>query len=181
MTASSSKIVVGSTSAAKLDAVRAGLVLLNPDLLGYWTLLGVDVTSAVSVQPTSDDEMIFGATARAMNAMNYTLADIAFGLESGIHQQDDGRWFDCGWVVVFNKDGDVGQASTVRFAVPSGVMDHVLAGDEMATACEKFYGVKDGKADGSTLYELMTRGRLSKISMYRDAVIAAYCDMVAKR
>lgn len=180
MTASSGRIVVGSTSTAKLDAVRAGLVLLNPDLLGEWTLLGVDVTSAVSVQPTSDDEMIFGATARAMNAMNYTLADIAFGLESGIHRQDDGRWFDCGWVVVLGKDGDIGQASTARFAVPQQVMAYVYAGDEMATACEKFYGVEDGKADGSTLYELMTHGRLSKIMMYRDAVIAAYCDMIKK-
>jgi inosine/xanthosine triphosphatase len=175
------RVAVGSMSDSKLQAVKLGLVLLSPDLLyGDWTAIGVDVQSGVSDQPMSDEETIEGATNRALRALDQSEADIAFGLESGLQEGvNDSGWFGTGWVAVVNRQFKFGMASTFRIAIPSKLMEHVLAGDEMAVACEKFYKVKDGKADGTSDAELITHGRLSKISMYRDTVVAAYCDLVS--
>lgn len=175
------RVAVGSMSESKIQAVKLGLVLLSPDLLyGDWTAIGVDVQSGVSDQPMSDEETVDGAMNRALRALDQSEADIAFGLESGLQEGvNDTGWFDTGWVVVVDRRFKFGTASTIRIAVPTKMMEYVLAGDEIAVACEKLYGVKDGKADGSGHFEQMTRGRLSRISAYRDAVVAAYCDLVS--
>lgn len=175
----STYVVVGSTSEVKIDAVRrAGRRMRAYD----WVVTGVKADSGVSDQPRSDHEMLVGATNRALVAVSRDLVSYAFGIESGIHHLD-GRWFDSAWVVCVTSaafGAPLGVASTLRMPVPDKIVELVFAGDEVATACEKVYGVPNGKVHGAGLFEQHSDTLLSRTEAIRDAVIAAYKDLIKK-
>lgn len=73
------KIVVGSKNPAKVEAVRE--LLQDYPHLKDAEVVGVEVSSGVSEQPKSLEEITTGATNRAKNA--YVECNYAIGLEAG--------------------------------------------------------------------------------------------------
>ncbi len=78
------KIIVGSTNPSKVEAVRE--VLKQYSFLGKPEIVGVDVSSGVSSQPRTMEEIVQGAMNRAKNAYNHTNCDYSVGLESGLNK-----------------------------------------------------------------------------------------------
>ncbi|MBP7213466.1 MAG: DUF84 family protein, partial [Anaerolineaceae bacterium] len=59
-------IIVGSENPSKIEAVRLGFQAVFPNT--SFEVLGLEVASAVSKQPMSDQETLHGADNRALNA-----------------------------------------------------------------------------------------------------------------
>ncbi len=168
------KIGVGSTNPVKIAAAQAAFTKVWPEIT--WNAEGFAATSGVSDQPTSDLESIRGATSRAHQAIDYFDAQFGVGMEGGV-QQVESQWFDCGWVVVVNKQGIVGIGSTIRLQVPDQMMQLVHQGLELGEVDDRVFGqVNSKQQDGH--FGLMTNGIISRQSGYTDGVIAALARFI---
>lgn len=163
------KITVGSLNPVKIDAARQAFSLVWPE--EEWQIEGLSIGSGVSDQPMSDAESIEGATTRAQKSMKNSDADFGVGLEGGLTLVD-GRWFECGWIVVVRRDGEVGIGSTLRIIVPDKVMAFVKQGDEVGTANDKIFGRENSKQSEGH-FGLMTNNIITRSQGYRDGVVAA--------
>lgn len=163
------KIVVGSLNPVKVEAVEAAFGLVFPSQV--FEVVGCEVESGVSSQPMSEAESIQGALQRAKLALKNTGADYGVGLEGGLHQLSD-LWFDSGWIVVCDKNGNIGIGETVKMIVPPQVMKLVHAGDELGVACDKVFGISNSKQKQGH-FGLMTNNAVTRATCYRDGVISA--------
>lgn len=162
-------IAVGSTNPVKIEAVRLAFQTMWPE--ETCTVEGVGVASGVSSQPMSDSESIRGARNRANQARLSSDADFGVGLEGGL-QEIDGRHFDCGWVVVVDRDGYEGIGSTIRISTPPCMMTLIRNGMELGEANDKIFGRENSKqAEGH--FGLMTKNVITRTAGYRDGVISA--------
>lgn len=169
------KIVVGSKNPVKIAAVREAFEKVFPD--EQWKVIGVEVASGVPNQPMSDTESIQGARNRAMRAMQEAnSADYGVGLEGGL-QKVDGEWFDCGWIVIRDKDGIEGVGSTVRIVTPAKLMNLIHKGIELGIANDMVFKTKNAKVAGGH-FGNMTNNAITRTSGYRDGVIAALARFI---
>lgn len=134
------RAVVGSTKAAKVEAVRRVLTLLAPGC----ALEAVDVVSGVPDQPVGDQATRQGARNRARAALALTGADVAFGLDGGVTLEPPAAWL-VSWVAAVTRDGRTGDASGLRMPLPSAVADRLGAGDELGTIIDDLFGVSASK------------------------------------
>lgn len=163
------KVTVGSQNQVKIDATKQAFEKVWPNI--PWEAVGADVSSGVPDQPMSDEESIKGATNRAKASLAATDADYGVGLEGGIQKIGE-NYFDCGWVVVINSDGDTGIGSSVKVIVPSKMMKLINGGMELGQACEQvFNGQNTKQATGH--FGLMTDGIITRTQGYRDGVVVA--------
>lgn len=163
------KVAIGSTNPAKINAVRLAFEKVWTDK--KWHIIGLEVSSDVSNQPMSDLESIRGATNRAKNAIKKARADFGVGLEGGL-QKIDNYYFDCGWVIVIDKKGIAGIASSARMLTPPSMMRHVFAGMELGEVDDLFFKKVNSK-QGNGHFGLLTNNHLTRSTIYRDGVIAA--------
>jgi non-canonical (house-cleaning) NTP pyrophosphatase len=89
------KIILGSTSKHKIEAVRRAC--MEVDFLAE--VFGIVTESGQNAQPVGYDETYAGASARATQAKERDQGTVAIGIESGIFPRD-GKWFDIAIVVV---------------------------------------------------------------------------------
>ncbi|HJY98598.1 MAG TPA: inosine/xanthosine triphosphatase [Patescibacteria group bacterium] len=163
------KVAIGSQNPVKLKAVKLAFEAVWPKK--KWVVTGADVSSGVSFQPMSDLESIKGATTRAKKAMRQIKADFGVGIEGGL-QKTGGRWFDCGWVVVIGKKGEVGIASSVKAHTPSKMMVMVKKGMELGDVDDILFEKKNSKqAEGH--FGLITNNLVTRTQAYKDAVVMA--------
>lgn len=163
-------IAVGSKNPTKLDAVLAAFKKVFPKI--SWEVTGVEVASGVADQPMSDKEAIEGATNRAKQALiAVPAAAYAVGLEGGLHQIGN-RWFDSGWIVVVNRSGILGIASSIRMYTPKKIMKPIHTGQELGTVIDQIFGQTNSKHELGH-FGLMTQGRYTRTEAYRDGVISA--------
>ena len=163
-------VAVGSGNPAKIDSVRLAFGRLWPR--SEWQVHGCPVPSGVSAQPLTDAEARRGARARAAGALaKLDGADYGVGLEAGL-QQVEHRWFNCGWAAVVDQTGTEGIGATLRMEVLPVLMNLVLAGTELGTACDQVFRAENTKL---TLgyFGLMTDNVLHRTSAFSDAVVAA--------
>ncbi len=163
------KVAVGSRNPIKIAAVKNAFIQLFPE--DSWEFEGVDVSSGVSHQPLTEKQTITGAHNRAVKALTQLDADFGVGLEGGM-QEISGKWFDCGWIVVRDRNGIEGIASSVRMLVPKKFMQHIHRGKELGHVTDLLFDTKNSKHDIG-YFGLMTRGVLTREKEYTDAVIAA--------
>jgi inosine/xanthosine triphosphatase len=112
--------------------------------------------------PMDDAECIAGARGRAQVALTATDADLALGLEGGVHQIGD-RLYLTGWVVAADRYGRESLASGARVPLPPSVSKALLAGDELGPVMDRLTGrEKTNHAEGAIgilTHRLMTRQR----------------------
>src|SRR3989344_8261918 len=168
------KVAVGSKNPVKLAAVKDAFQKLFPDK--EWNVTGIEVDSEVSDQPMSDAVSIIGARNRAVKSLKELDADYGVGLEGGL-QEIEGRWFDNGWIVVVDKNGNEGIGSTVKMPTPAKLMELIHKGIELGAANDMIFNTQNSKhADGH--FCLMTKNAITRTSGYRDGVIAALTRFV---
>ena len=163
------KVAVGSKNPAKIEAVRLAFQKVYPQ--ETWEIEGFDVGSGVSDQPMSDSESITGARNRASRAIKALHADYGVGLEGGIQQVDE-LYFDCGWIVVINKDGEEGIGSSPKIIVPKKMMELIQEGKELGVVCDILFGTTNSK-QASGHFGLMTDDNLTRTEGYVSGIIMA--------
>jgi inosine/xanthosine triphosphatase len=162
-------VAIGSDNPVKVAAVKTAFKKVWPRK--KFSFVGIKVNSGVSHQPMSDEETIKGAKNRAKRAMRLAEADFGVGLEGGI-QKIDCKWFDCGWIVVVDKKGNVGIGSSIRMHVPPKMMKHVHKGMEIGLIDDLFFKVKDSKK-GKGHFGLMSKNLITREKGYVDGSISA--------
>ena len=180
-------IAVGSNNPTKLDAVRLGFIqAFATDVEVY----GFGVESGVPDQPLNDAEALRGARARAAGArdgfteMHGEPPDYYVGIEGTLMQVVDYaanpaiQTFDCGWIVVFDREGRNNAGSTIRMVVPDPILKYIDAGDELGTALDKHTGLTNTKQKQGH-FGLATDNMLTRTSAYRDGVISALSMWIA--
>lgn len=164
------QIAVGSLNPTKIEAVHLAFRKIFPKL--SWEITGVNVPSGVAAQPMSDKEAIDGSITRAKQALiAVPEATYAVGLEGGLNQIGS-RWFDSGWIVVINRAGILGIASSIRMFTPKKIMKPIHAGSELGTVIDTLFSLENNKQQLGH-FGLMTQGKYTRTDAYRDGVIAA--------
>ena len=168
------KIIVGTKNSIKVSAVEdvcQGLLGKNIDVIG------VLVNSGVSNQPVDRKETILGAYNRARNALAKNAgADYGVGLESGVITKYGLLWA-IGYVVVVNKKGQVGIATTVEFPLPMTIQKYIEEGLELGEADAKVFQREDaGNKEGTV--GLLTRGVISRKAAFKQTVAFAFVPLV---
>lgn len=163
------KVGVGSENPVKLQSVKEAFQKVWPKR--KFKVIGVKVDSGVSSQPMSDEESITGATNRARKALKKIKADFGVGLEGGIHKIGR-RWFDCGWIVVTDKNGKDGVGSSARVETPAIFVEMIMGGTELGDVDDKWFKKKHSKQKEGH-FGLMTDGAITRKDGYKDGVIMA--------
>ncbi len=166
------RIHVGSTNPIKLEAVRRAI-----DEWGRFPafeIIGREVASGVSEQPTSLDDTIRGAIARARHA--FEGCDLSVGLEDGLMRvpsTQSGYMNVCACAIFDGRRDHLGLASA--FEYPIEVVRLVI--DEGLDVTQAF--VKAGLSDNHRLgaaegaIGLLTNGRLTRTEYAAQAVAMA--------
>jgi inosine/xanthosine triphosphatase len=162
-------ISVGSTNPVKVTAVKNAFQKVFKD--EKIKVEGLKISSGVSNQPTSDKESIKGATTRAKKSMKLLNADFGVGIEGGI-QKIGKIWFDCGFVVVINKKGEVGLGSSIRMQTPNKMIKLIKKGMELGEVDDILFKTQNSKQKQGH-FGLMTNNLITRESAYQDAVLSA--------
>jgi len=163
------KVAVGSTNPVKILSTKQAFQAVWPN--EKWMVEGVSVKSGVADQPMSDVESIKGATNRAKRALKTLRADFGVGLEGGI-QKIGKDYFDCGWVVVIDKNGVTGIGSSAKVIVPAKMMRFIKRGVELGVACDIVFKSKNSKQENGH-FGLMTKNIITRTSGYKDGIVMA--------
>jgi len=166
------RLVVGSTNAVKVDAVRE--IVQEYEHLRGAEVIGVSVDSGVSDQPKTLEETVTGAMHRAQHA--FDTCAYSFGIESGlmaVPHTKTGHMDVCVCAIFDGSEYYLGLSSA--WEAPSRVMHYIIEeGMDMNEAAYKA-GLTDnmnvGAAEG--LVGIVTRGRLTRKAYTKEAVRTA--------
>lgn len=167
-------VAVGSTNPVKIDAVRMAFEMLWPAQI--WEIRAIPIASGVPSQPMSDWESIIGARNRAKGALNEADAAYGVGLEGGLQQIGE-WWFDSGWIVVMDRNGQEGIGSTAKLAVPAQMITMVLQGMEVGEAVDAIFQQQNSKQSHGH-FGFMTKNTITRTKAYTDGVLAALARFV---
>jgi inosine/xanthosine triphosphatase len=163
------KIGIGSKNPVKIRATKLAFEKVWPDK--QWNVAGYSVPSNVADQPMTDLETITGAKNRAHAVMKAHSVDFSVGIEGGLQQIGD-DWFDCGWVVVMNKSGQIGIGSSARVLSPEKMMKEIFAGKELGDVIDQFFDTSNARQLNGH-FGLMTNDNITRTSGYVDGVVMA--------
>lgn len=162
------KIAIGSaTSDSKIRAARAVCARAFPGA----QVVPVSVTSAVSAQPTTDEETIRGAIHRAHEARRLANADLGIGIEGGVHRDIRGVWL-CAWAAAVDRDGQEGLGCGVRFQLPAWMASRALAGEELGAIVDRLLGQGNAHEEFGAV-GLLTQGLVDRQAALEQAIAAA--------
>ncbi len=164
---------VGSENPVKINCVGEAIV-------EYWPgakAVGVATESGVSAQPESDEEMLQGALNRARQALErLPEARFGVGIEGGTLDAADGMWA-YAWIVVVDREENVGKGQTGRFLLPEGVARLVRSGVELGHADDRFFNRDNSKQKDGAI-GILSDGRVTRLDLYKPAVTFALLPFV---
>jgi inosine/xanthosine triphosphatase len=173
------KINVGSGNEIKIKAVREAIS--DYGFLSGAKVFPMEVSSEVSVQPKSIEEIIRGAKNRALNA--FSDCDYSFGIESGLMQvphTKTGYMNVCACAVYGGREYFIGLSSA--FEYPPGITKLVLENEFDISRAFHLSGLtknpKIGSAEGSI--GVLTKDRIMRKEYIKQAVVMALIPMENK-
>ncbi|MGQ4832962.1 MAG: inosine/xanthosine triphosphatase [Candidatus Asgardarchaeia archaeon] len=168
------KLVVGSTNPVKINAVKNAFMKLFD--ITELDVNGVDVSSGVSNQPTSLEEIILGANNRAKNAKQAAPgADFYFGIEAGIFRIPDGitKYIDFAVCIVLDKNDRKSIGFSPGFEYPPFVIRKIFEENkEVGDIFDEFLGEKDVKKKMGAI-GFLSRGIVPRETFIEFSVIMA--------
>ncbi len=173
-----SRVALGSTSPAKVEAVEVALRQLHGRFVPVTHL---SVPSGVAPQPFGSEEAYRGALARATGALRLVPgALLGLGIEAGVELPlgDAGALFAGAWVVAVDRQGRTGAARSAAFEVPERLAQAVSAGAELGEALDAAYGLERAK-DGPGAAGVLSRGLVVRSVLYAPAVLLALSPWLA--
>ena len=161
-------VAVGSTNPTKIRPVKKIFSKHFKDV----KTIGVNVSSGVSDQPLSDQEMFTGALNRAKNALKKTKdAEYGVGIEGGLSEFSYG-WFERSIVVIIDKIGNIGIGSSGGLVLPDKVINKIKKGKNLEQAVDEIFGTyKIGQGIG--MFGIMTKGVVTRASGVEHGVAFA--------
>lgn len=167
------KIVLGSGNPAKLLSSQ----YVVDRLFSGVKVEAIIVPTGVSAQPMSDEETIEGAVFRARHAREQTDADYGIGMEGGMNKIGE-KWFECGWIAVVDRAGNVSLGSSARFEVPAAIIEQVRAGKELGEVMIACTGIPEiNKSRGAM--GLLTNGHVPRADSYAHGLFFAFGPFVS--
>ncbi len=163
-------IAVGSMNPVKVNAALCGFQTMFPGL--SFCAKGYSVPSKVSDQPMGCEETLMGATNRAAGLTELSSsADYFVGIEGGI-ETIDGTMFANAWIVIRDRNGQVGRGRSGSFALPARVQQLVKSGIELGHANDEVFDKTNSKQEGGAVGSL-TDGQVSRQQLYEHAMALA--------
>lgn len=168
------KVIVGSTSAHKIEAVKEALLRLGVEA----EVMGVETRSTVNEQPMGFEQMVDGAWSRVWGALygqggNYTTNPTAVGIENGLLYYC-GITIDIAVVIVYCKGREyVATSSGVRFPDDSRVKSQLLG---FKTTAGEIIAAELG-GDKTDPHKTLTYGRVSRKEMLIEGVRLAFAQI----
>lgn len=168
------RVVLGSTSPHKLDAVRKACERLGMEA----SIFGVKTSSGQNAQPIGFEETFAGALTRAMSASRAPYSDaIAVGIESGIfhfcRQNQKVVSFDIAVIVLITMDNRQIVTTSAGIVFPEECVKKAeTQGFESTTVgavIAKFFG-----SDPADPHSILTKGRVSRKTILTDALVVAF-------
>jgi inosine/xanthosine triphosphatase len=132
---------------------------------------GFSVPSGVPDQPVGCDQTLAGAMNRAKRLTDIAEADYFVGIEGGIETIDD-TLFANAWIVVFDRDGNLGRGRSGSFPLPEQVKSLIDEGMELGHANDQVFGQSNSKQAGGAVGAL-TGGAVSRQALYEHAMLLA--------
>jgi len=166
------RISIGSKNPVKLAAVENAIRKIWSDA----EIINIDVSSGVSDQPTSDDEAIKGATNRARLSLQKTNSDLGIGLEGCTVDTKYGM-FVSSWVVVIDKNGEIGIGCSGRILLPAKVASEIRKGKELGFVMDEFIGDHNIKQKEGTV-GILTNNLVPRTDAFEIAVIYALSKFI---
>ncbi len=161
------KVAVGSTNPVKIAAVENVVKKVWPDA----EVISIDVKHGASIQPSTDEEAIKGATGRAQLSLQQASADLGFGLEGNTVDTNHGMFLS-GWVVIVDKHGTKGIASNGSILLPEKIAIEVRKGRELGPVMDEFIGEHNTKQKQGTV-GVLTNNLLNRTDAFERGVICA--------
>jgi len=176
------RIAVGSSNAAKVEAVRAAVrrvAIIDPS----WSnaeVIARDVETDTPAMPLSDDDLMRGAISRALAVQSLLLgdhggADLYVGLEGGFHSTAiEGKrlTFLRGWAYVTDGLRDsFGASPSIR--VPDKIVRSVNDGRELAEVIDEVAGQHDVRSRQGA-WGVISRDLFTRSMSFEVALIAAF-------
>jgi inosine/xanthosine triphosphatase len=167
-------VVLGSTNPVKAEATLQAFETFHEDV----EVLPLSLPSKVKPFPTSEKETIQGAINRALAAEAARPdAEFALGIESGIVGME-GRKYVRGYAVVVH-GGEIGIGSSAAYEVSKGLLKRIdPKTDESKRVIDSIFGGRD-VLDKEGVVGVLTRGKLVRTAVLRDAVICALTRFVS--
>jgi inosine/xanthosine triphosphatase len=167
-------VVLGSTNPVKAEATLKALETFYEDV----EVLPLSLPSRVKPFPTSEKETIQGAINRALAAeAAQPNAEFAVGIESGIMSME-GRKYVRGYAVVVHGE-ELGIGSSAAYEVSEGLLKRIdPRTDESKRVIDSIFGGRD-VLDKEGVVGVLTRGKLARSAVLRDAVICALTRFVS--
>lgn len=161
-------VAVGSTNPTKINAVKKVFSFYYPGVM----VVGTEVDSGVSEQPTTEEETVVGATTRSKNALLLiSQAKYGVGIEGGLRKTNSG-WFESSTVVVSDRKGKTGIGSSGGLILPKAVIDSVKKGETLEQAIDRIFKTKKiGRGIG--MFGIMTKGYVTRTSGVEQGVAFA--------
>jgi len=172
------KVIIGSISPVKEEAVKRGFKLLFPET--NFNFECVKTNSGVSDQPMSNDEMRTGALGRVKHAQELSPgADFYVGLEGGAEEMY-GELYNYGWVIIESANKKQGCGRTLSYALPTEVRHLMIhEGMEQSHAVDKVFAKSETKMGTGTIGPL-TKDSITYTDWYTPAVVAALIPFLNK-
>lgn len=168
------KVIVGTTNSVKLEAVKE--VLKDYELFKDSLVTGLNVSSDVSNQPLSLEEIILGAKNRAKNGYSLEKCNYSIGLESGLFRApgtNSGYLEACICAIYDGLNFAIGLSP--GFEIPSFILKYILENQmDLGQACY-YSGFTTNQNLGSAegMIGLLTNMRITRKIYTKQSLITA--------
>lgn len=166
------RVAVGSTNRAKVEGVRKAF----SHYFKHFEVVPVAVESGVHVMPFNED-VVKGAEARALKALEKTGANYGVGLEGGVVSLF-GKEYVCGYVAVSNGMKTHG-AFGYLWEAPPRVLEQMRKGKELGFIIDELSGKKNTK-EGEGASGFFTKGVISREESFEKTTVKALVPFVSK-
>ncbi len=169
------KVVVASTNPVKLAVAMEAFRLVFPG--EQFTFTTRKTPSHVPDQPFGDEARV-GALNRMIEVTQYFPdADYWISQEGGLIDDGGAVLSNRAWIIVADREGNMGASSTASFEIPQKVAELIRGGLPLGDAWDKHYGTVGSKTGGGAMLQV-TRGLIDRKAFYLQAAIIALCQVV---
>lgn len=160
------RVAIGSVHPAKVAAATAVLRQVFP----HAEIMALSVDSGVGTAPTTAEETIRGALARAHRAMKEAGADLGIGIEDGIEESPYGTFLG-GWAAIVDRGGRTGLGGGMRIALPPEIAAEARRGRDLGEVVRERSALPEVSMVGAIGW--LTRRLVTREEAHRHAVAAA--------
>lgn len=170
------RVAIGTKNNAKIEGVKRAfnLVYKNVEFLSFET------DSKIRAQPLNDDEAILGAKNRATQAIKLCdNVDFGVGLEGTVDENEFGMFL-CGWVVIIDKNNEIGIGSSPKILLPDWIAKKLRNGEELGPIIQEFMKDNSIRQNLGTC-GVLTNGLYSRIDEFNHATQNALSKFIGEK